>query len=154
LRHNRLKKNTRATTLLASERRMKAFELRKKGYGYEQIGKALGISMQAAHHHVKTRLKELAKKTDEDAKQVLQLELARLDQMLLGLYEEAISGKESAVDRALKIMERRSKMLGIDAPTRPIDDPIDQPSAKSKIVFVVKDSEKEIKITHGKPELK
>ena len=103
---------------LARERRQKAFEMRKAGASYEQIGKALGISMQAAHKHVKKHLQQIAEKTDEDAREVLKLELARLDQMLLGLYQNAKSGKEGAVDRVLKIMERRAKLLGIDAPSR------------------------------------
>jgi len=103
---------------LAKERRQKAFELRKSGASFVEIGKSLGISTQAAHQHVQKKIKALAKKTDEDAMEVMRMELERLDQMLLGLYRDAISGKVTAVDRVLKIMDRRAKFLGLDFDSR------------------------------------
>ena len=38
--------------------------------------------------------------------------------MLQGLWPRARKGEAAAVDRVLKIGERRAKLLGLDAPTR------------------------------------
>ena len=46
------------------------------------------------------------------------LEAARLDAMLLPLWRRVQQGDERAVDRALKIMERRARLLGLDAPSK------------------------------------
>jgi len=44
------------------------------------------------------------------------LELLRLDELLNALWDTAIAGDLKAVDRVLKVMERRAKLLGLDAP--------------------------------------
>jgi len=46
------------------------------------------------------------------------MELERLDRMQLGLYEKAIKGHEGAVDRILRIMNRRASYLGLDIAPR------------------------------------
>jgi len=48
------------------------------------------------------------------------LELERLDVMLLALWRRVQNGDERAIDRALKIEERRAKLLGLDAPIRAV----------------------------------
>ena len=54
----------------------------------------------------------------EPADEVRDLEVARLDAMLLPLWRRVQQGDERAVDRALKIMERRARLLGLDAPSK------------------------------------
>lgn len=100
----------------AAERRAQALELRKAGATYEQIAQRLGYADRAnAYRAVHTALKEI---TAEPAKEVIKLELERLDAMLLGLWPDARKGKPEAVDRVLRVMERRSKLLGLDSPVR------------------------------------
>ncbi|MFW6344772.1 MAG: hypothetical protein ACOC0M_00350, partial [Halomonas sp.] len=45
-------------------------------------------------------------------------ELDRLDRLLLGLWPKATAGSVAHVDRAIKVMERRAKLTGLDAPTK------------------------------------
>ena len=54
----------------------------------------------------------------EPADELRTLELERLDRLLLGVWGQAAKGNQGAVDRALKIMERRARLLGLDAPTK------------------------------------
>lgn len=54
----------------------------------------------------------------EPADELRSLELERLDRLLLGVWSQAAKGNQGAVDRALKIMERRARLLGLDAPTK------------------------------------
>jgi hypothetical protein len=50
----------------------------------------------------------------EPLEQVRSFELARLDEMLLGLYPMAKLGDFAAVDRVIQIMARRSRLMGLD----------------------------------------
>jgi len=111
-------KETRAKRTVTAERRQKALEMRKAGATYMQIGNALGISNVAAHKHVMAALKVLTEKTIEDASEVLRLELERLDQLQLQLWTKAKQGHLGSIDRILKVMDRRAKLLGIDAPEK------------------------------------
>jgi hypothetical protein len=96
------------------EERLDALHMRKAGLSYTQIGRQLGMTKAGAHKLVKTALEELRSATTEAAADVIQLELERLDAMLMGLWAPATRGDGGAVDRVLKIMERRSRLLGLD----------------------------------------
>lgn len=102
------------------ERRAIAFEMRKEGFSYREIADAIRMSPEAAYRLVKREVVELVTLTKEDAEEVRQLELERLDAMLAGgLMKRAMTGKDDdAVDRVIKIMERRSKYSGLDAASR------------------------------------
>lgn len=92
-------------------------------------------SRQRAHEAVTTALKEIQKEIHGDAKELRTLELARLDSLLVALWpltrptrtisEKCPCGCEQvvtitrepdmdAVDRVLKIVQQRSKLLGLD----------------------------------------
>lgn len=109
---------TTAPKITTAERRLKAFELRKLGYTYEQIGKALGITKQSAYSLVMDQLKKIEIKTEEAATEIKQLEVFRLDDMLQKALLMANKGDLKAMDRVLKIMIRRSELLGLDAPKK------------------------------------
>lgn len=94
----------------------KALELRKAGATHDQIAEQLGVANRSvAWKLVRSAIVEIVR---EPAEEVLQIELARLDAMLLGCWTKAKSGDPHAIDRALRIMDRRAKYLGLDAPTR------------------------------------
>ena len=97
----------------ALERQRQALELRKAGVDYRAIAERLGYrSVASAHEAVKTALRRTLQ---EPADELREMELSRLDQMLLGLWPKATKGDTWAVDRVLKIMERRASLLGLDA---------------------------------------
>jgi hypothetical protein len=107
-----------ATRIKAAERRTRALELRKQGLSYREIGRELGISEQRAHRVITAELARLNAKRAEQAAEVTRLELERLDSMWAGVWEKAKAGDGPAIDRALAIMGRRAKLLGLDAPDR------------------------------------
>jgi hypothetical protein len=45
---------------------------------------------------------------------VRQLELERLDRLLIALWDLATGGSLGAIDRVLKVMQRRAELLGLD----------------------------------------
>lgn len=100
----------------AVEKQKQALELRKAGATYEAIAKKLEYAnASGAEHAVKAAMKATVQDAADD---VRNLEVERLDAMLLGLWKSANSGNLGAVDRVLRIMERRAKLLGLDAPTK------------------------------------
>jgi len=101
----------------AKERALKALELRKKGVRYEQIAQQLGYTNRGnAHKAVMKELELLAKECREEAAQVRDLELQRLDALYLVAWKAIAEGSDlGAIDRCLRIMERRAKLLGLDA---------------------------------------
>lgn len=76
------------------------------------------MTKQTAWEHVVKAMREIAERTAEDAEALQRIEVERLDRLLDALWTAAIAGDCGAVDRVLKIAERRSKLLGLDAPTR------------------------------------
>lgn len=92
------------------ERRAKALELHLAGATYDAIAQAVGYaSRSGAHKAVQEALKDLG--SPPVGTEVLQSELARLDAMLTGLWPKARRGDVAAVDRVLKIGERRATLL-------------------------------------------
>lgn len=111
---------TDPSTLTNEERRQLAVNLRKQGNDYQTIGNALGITRQAAHKMVKRALDRIRATTEEDAQTIIDLEAQRLDDIMVTMMVEATKAEPDyfAVDRVLKIMERRAKLLGLDKPDK------------------------------------
>lgn len=120
-------------TVSVESNRLKALDLRGEGKSYRKIADALGIAVSRAHELVVEGLDELMVQSAESAEQVRALELVRLDDLLdrlivkLSLQRKEFTAKdgqkvqapdpqERTVEMILKVMERRAKMLGLDAP--------------------------------------
>lgn len=100
----------------ATEKQRQALELRKAGATFEQIAKQLDYATHVgAMKAVKSALKKVLR---EPAEELRQMEVERLDALMLPLWKQARDGNQGAVDRILKIMERRAKLLGLDAPVK------------------------------------
>lgn len=112
------KNTTSSAKARTLDRQAKALELRRMGKGYQEIANTLGIGKSQAHRLVTAGLADARAQIDADATELKSEELSRLDAMLSGLWPEARRGVASAVDRVLKIMERRAKLLGLDAPLK------------------------------------
>jgi hypothetical protein len=107
----------------AAVRRVKALDLRIGGLPYRAIAAALGVSVHAAHGDVKRALSELAKLEASKAEDVRRLELERIDAAVAGLWplisrQEGAPADPKAVNALVNLMDRRAKLLGLDAPQR------------------------------------
>jgi preprotein translocase subunit SecD len=107
--------NNQSRRVAAHDRQLRALELRKAGATYQVIAEQLGYAQaKGAYKAVASALKLTLR---EPAEELRELEVARLDAMLLVLWRRVQAGDEKAVDRVLRIMERRARLLGLDAPT-------------------------------------
>lgn len=97
-------------------REHRVIELRAQGYSFHQIAEAEHYADASAASKVfKSGMAKLIRPV---ADEVRELELERLDKFLLALWSKIEQGDPIAIDRGLKIMDRRAKYLGLDAPTK------------------------------------
>ncbi len=131
---------TRTRAIEQIEHDARAVELRRQHLSYRQIAVRLGVSHQAAFDAVKRGLADMYQ---EAANEVRQIEVERLDELATEAwkvlrtphYTVSNSGKIvehpetgellldtsptlAAIDRLLKIQDRRAKLLGLDAPVK------------------------------------
>lgn len=111
-------KQSRGAKERSAARRVKALSLRQAGASFRDIGNQLGVSRQQAYRDVDLALTELAHHQRQKAEKLRALELARLDRLLLGVWPRAQGGDLGAVDRAVRIVERIDRLLGLDSPSR------------------------------------
>ena len=113
--------------LKARERWLEALELRKRGLTFAAIAKELGYADAAtAYNAVMSALKETFR---EPAEELRDLEATRLDAM-----QEKLSSNigpdnvgMGVIDRILRIMERRARMLGLDTQKTEVEVEIREP---------------------------
>jgi len=72
------------------------------------------ITRQRVHQIIVDALDDMVR---EPVEQLRRMELQRLDAMQVRVYQAAIKGNCSAIDRVLKIQKRRARLLGLDVPT-------------------------------------
>lgn len=102
---------TRPENIDRADRQRAALDLRREGKSYDEIGAALGIAPQSAHRLVSRALEAL---TTAPALELQRLEVERLDALQAAVWPAAVAGDLPAVDRALRIAERRARLLSLD----------------------------------------
>lgn len=93
----------------------RALEMRKQGQSWWYIAEKLGITESAASNLVSHAITAAANLVDEGMKRnLLALEVERLDELQRAVWTDAVGGDIRAVEAALKIIQARSKVLGLD----------------------------------------
>lgn len=106
--------------------------LRRDGMSLMAIAEKLGVTPSMVSHYISQMLAELREQSTEAAAEARDLDLMRIDESLSdiemclkALRVEAKSGEREAsqtiarlTDTKCKLLDRRAKMLGVDAPAR------------------------------------
>lgn len=135
---------SKAQRAATAKRRSEAVALRLTGLDYETIAQRLGYASRgAAYTDITRSLEASIAEQRRNTETMREEELRRLDQLLLEAWGvlkrehitvshgRIIRGDDNqpipddsqvlqAIDRILKIQERRAKYLGLDAPTRQV----------------------------------
>lgn len=98
-----------------AERRERVYAMRLTGKSLSYIAQAEGVSKTTVFNDIEAVIKA---KTEVPAQQVREMELDRLDLLLDKLMPRVEQGDVQAIQTALKVMDRRAKFLGLDAPTK------------------------------------
>ena len=124
-------------------RRLRSLQLRKAGLGYQAIAaqlkedrakeyaklndvsierarkKVLSVSVRTAWDDVNAELTELRKNVEQERSSLVALENARIDMVYQKAMKEFLSNTNIEAGRlVVKMMERRAKLNGLDAPTK------------------------------------
>jgi len=105
----------RLTKQATAERRAAALRMRRDGKTYAEIAPALGYAN--ANHASKDVCRALDKTVAEEGRALLMLERERTEALLARAVELMASDDMKAVravEAAVKVLERRARMLGID----------------------------------------
>jgi len=101
--------------LRAAKKQVRALELRVEGLSFRQI--ALELKYKGPSGAFSAVESALERTIREPAEQVRLLELERLNRLQIMPWKQAtVIGDPKAIANVLKIMERRAKLLGLDAP--------------------------------------
>lgn len=93
----------------------RCLELRLAGGTLDAIGRAVGLHKSNVSRRIKTALADIPR---EEADELRTIENERLNVMQAAIWSQVRKGEYAALDRALRISERRSKLNGLDAPQR------------------------------------
>lgn len=108
-------------------RTARAIELRIAGLNYRDICNQLrnemgdrlppGYSEYMCSKDVQFAINDIRANVREKAQDMMELELMRLDNIEMVMMDKAMLGDVKAANMVLRIMERRSKYLGLDQPS-------------------------------------
>jgi DNA-binding Lrp family transcriptional regulator len=110
-------KITKPSTIGHTERRREAVDLRRAGLTFDAIGERMGISGPSAFELVKKALEDFRSDTAEAVEDHRRLELARLERIVEIMWPQVEEGRGDAVDRVLKVAQRKAALLGLDLKT-------------------------------------
>jgi DNA-binding CsgD family transcriptional regulator len=97
------------------QREADALDLRAEGLTFQEIGARLGVSRQMAARIVRRGLRALPR---ESAAELVVLQDAQLDMIWAAMFPRAVEGSPRAAAVCIRVLERRAKLHGLDAPTR------------------------------------
>lgn len=110
------KQKASKTKVKLTEREVQALELRKAGYDLNTIAKQLGFRGRSGAYEAIKRA--LMKVITEPALEVREMELQRLDQIQRNYWTRMLKGDANIIDKLLRVMDRRARLLGLDAPVK------------------------------------
>jgi hypothetical protein len=120
--------NTPMTKEFLAERDSRIFKMRQAGVAVSEIAKRFNVSTKVVSLAISRQLEKLNKETTLAYPEVLRMELERLDAMQAALWpltqhrkvtlddgtEVSVEPDMKAVQQVLSIMDRRSKLLGME----------------------------------------
>ncbi len=99
---------------LAAWRRSEAIRLKTAGHTYEQIAQELGYANRGTVHRIVQQALDV--REVESVDELRRLELDRLDALHASLWPRAMDGHVSSVLALLRVIDLRTRLLGLQAP--------------------------------------
>jgi hypothetical protein len=106
--------NISEADLLAKE--AKVLDLRRAGFTFQRIAEEVGYNQASGAQRAYNRI--MARHIPQAPEEHRQQELDRLDRMQVALWPRAMKGDDKAINTIIRLMERRARLVGIDAPQR------------------------------------
>lgn len=106
---------TRKRNVRAVDRRARAMDMRRDGASLRAIATALGMSCAAVHETIQVGLRETIEPVSDELRE---MELQRLDVLWRKLQKGVNAGEADAIRAAVRVIDTRAKLLGMNAPDR------------------------------------
>jgi hypothetical protein len=104
----------KAAELEAKE--LKVLELRRAGFTFQRIAEEVGYATPSGAQRALERI--MTRNVPQAPDEFRWQELDRLDRMQVALWPRAMKGDDRAIGTIVRLMERRARLVGIDAPQR------------------------------------
>lgn len=95
---------------------LKVLDLRRAGFTFQRIAEEVGYATPSGAQRALERI--MARNIPMAPEEFRWQELDRLDRMQVALWPRAMKGDDRAIGTIVRLMERRAKLVGIDAPTK------------------------------------
>lgn len=102
---------TSKASIEKAQKQEQILNLRLAGASIRSIAEKLKIPKSTVQRYAEQAINEVKR---EPAELVVDMELQRLDALLLGVWKDAVTGDTKAISAALRIMERRAKYMNLD----------------------------------------
>lgn len=101
------------------ERRREVARLRLSGVrDQREVAARLDVSVGTINGDFKAINEQWAQETTMDVDAEKQIDLARIDALIVALWDKARDGDERAIAQVLNLMQHRAKLLGLNAPEK------------------------------------
>ena len=97
-------------------REIQAVELRLAGMPYDRIAQTVGYRGSAGAWQAVQRA--LSRQAAESTEKVRQIELARVERLILAHWEQAIAGDVKHIEMVRNLMRDKAKLLALDEPAK------------------------------------
>jgi hypothetical protein len=94
----------------------KVLELRRAGFTFQRIAEEVGYATPSGAQRALERI--MTRNVPQAPEEFRWQELDRLDRMQVALWPRAMKGDDRAIGTIVRLMERRARLVGIDAPQR------------------------------------
>lgn len=111
----------RFTMAQMEEQKRLALQMKIQGKSYRHIAETFGVSVATACARVKAAMEEQPSPDVETFRKLEDSQLDRLTEEMMSILDNPATNSETrmkAVDRLVRLQERRAKLHGLDAPTR------------------------------------
>jgi DNA-binding CsgD family transcriptional regulator len=98
------------------DREAEVVRLRRQGMTFDDIADAVGFTNKGTAYT--TWKNANARIIVEDVEEIRKLEGERLDTAQAAIWDDVLAGDVAAVNTLLRLMDRRSKLFGLDSPVR------------------------------------
>jgi DNA-binding CsgD family transcriptional regulator len=108
----------RADPLVKAEEQRRIVNLFIAGARPDEIAETMGLSRETVYRERRAMLAEIMPLRDKAAEELRERELLTLDRLQRAHWTEALKGNVGSSKIVLSCVDRRAKMLGLDAPVK------------------------------------
>ncbi len=113
-------KERKGKQLRLAERKARAYSLSLAGWNYREISMDIGVSPQQVGKYIRGALANVEDLSAAQTAELRQIQFDRIQALFKKVWAKVATGKDllSAVQTAIRLLEREAKLMGLDAPTK------------------------------------